>query len=94
MNDNSMQENDKAGPARDKPAQDREPKRLHAIIRAERYDLLRRIFANHGLNMSEGVRLGLSMAAALLPVLERGGELVSREPDGAERVYVFSPVVN
>ena len=62
------------------------PERQSTIYR---YGLLQPIFYEHGIKIDDGIRLGLSIAVAFMPVLERSGELISREPDGNERVYVF-----
>lgn len=62
---------------------------LNTILGAEKLAVLLKIFGLHGLRISEALKSGLSILAAVLPVLARGGQLVLREPDGAERIYVL-----
>ncbi len=64
-------------------------KRLTGYISRKRYAQLKELFQRYNLTISEGVRIGLNVFAAALPLLGRGGELVFREPDGAERAYTF-----
>lgn len=64
-------------------------KRLNAVISAKQHERLQAVFEQHGMKISEGMRIGLNIFAAALPVLAQGGELVFREQDGKERVYVF-----
>ena len=67
----------------------KETKRLNAIISARQHAKLQAVFRRYGMKLSEGMRIGLNIFAAALPVLARGGEIVFREEDGSERTYMF-----
>lgn len=51
--------------------------------------VLWKIFQRYGMSSDEASRISLNVLAAALPLLARGGSLVFREPDGAERAYAF-----
>jgi len=64
-------------------------KRLNTAIDAKAHARVQSVFSTYGLKTSEGLRIGLNVFAAALPVLARGGELVFRDTDGQERAYMF-----
>ena len=77
------------------PFQTAGTKRLNTSISQKSYDNIQQQLASHGLRLSEAARIGVSLFAAVLPVLARNGKLIFREPDsGEERAYVFPFLVN
>lgn len=71
------------------PSTDLGRKRINCTMDRRQYDViegaLRESLADF--NLSDAVRMGLHLVAAVLPLLSRGGQLVFREADGAERAY-------
>lgn len=69
-------------------------KRLHASMTSRQHDRLRSRFAKHGIRMADAIRIGANLFAAALPTLAAGGEIIFREPDGKEKIYVFPFFMN
>ncbi len=74
----------------DPPAKaDDRTKRLNANISARKYDLIAKTLDDHGLKISDGIRIGLNIFIAALPILANHGEIVFRTKEGEERAYAF-----
>ena len=68
----------------------RSRKRINATMDRAEFEPIKQALAEQDfahLSLSETVRMGLHLAAVVVPLFGRGGQLVFREADGSERAY-------